>query len=440
MQESAKSSFYLNILKSIKGKYLTYAFNILSLSILARLISPESYGLVASILVIYVFFKILSESGLTPAIINLDNLKTKDKNGLFTFTLLLGIFLSLIFNALKSSLINFYGNDSLAVVIDFTSLSIIFFSISSLPLAFLQRDKLFGYLAVVGILAEIISTGISIALFYFYDELIALSSKLFTSAVCTFLFSLILSKYTSFGVPALGIKLSAVRKVFNFAKYQFMFSFVNYFSRNLDHILVGKFLGFELLAIYEKSYQLMRYPLVLLTNAISPAIQPVIREHSSNNLEVSALHNDFLRKGAMISAAIGIILFTLAPWIVRIILGENWIGVIPILQIFSISIPTQLLLSSTGSFFQGMSKPKLLFYSGVFSAITMVFAILLGIKSGNLNLLSLYVVIAITVNFFQAYYLLCRYVFKSGYTTFLKNIYPIIITCPILLLLNLGNI
>lgn len=65
---------------------------------------------------------------------------------------------------------------------------------------------------------------------------------------------------------------------------------MNYFSRNLDKILVGKYIGMQSLGYYEKSYRLMMLPLSTITNVITPTIQPMFSDYQ-NEKDVLLKHS-----------------------------------------------------------------------------------------------------------------------------------------------------
>ena len=64
--------------------------------------------------------------------------------------------------------------------------------------------------------------------------------------------------------------------IFLFSSFQFLFNFINYFSRNADSILIGKYLGTAPLGFYDKSYRLMLMPVQNLTHIITPVLMPVL--------------------------------------------------------------------------------------------------------------------------------------------------------------------
>src|SRR5690606_30442556 len=102
------------------------------------------------------------------------------------------------------------------------------------------------------------------------------------------------------------------------------------------------------------------------------AIQPVVSKYASDKVQVSAIHLDFTFKLSLVGALAGACIFAAADWVVLILLGTQWLEVIPVIQILAIAIPVQVVLSTSGSFFQAMNRTDLLFLSGCLSAVVMI--------------------------------------------------------------------
>ncbi|MNF89323.1 Lipopolysaccharide biosynthesis protein WzxC [compost metagenome] len=168
----------------------------------------------------------------------------------------------------------------------------------------------------------------------------------------------------------------------------------------------------------------MRYPLMLLTFAMTPAIQPVIRKHSDNKEMVEVIHRNFTFKLSVIGAVAGFGIFLLAEKIVIFMLGAQWVDVIPIVKVLAIAIPVQVVLSTSGSFFQAMNRTDLLFLSGLLSSIIMVAAIVWGVLQRDMVKLSWALVAALHINFFQAYYIMYSRVFGKKLFQFLYRMVP----------------
>ena len=71
---------------------------------------------------------------------------------------------------------------------------------------------------------------------------------------------------------------AAVGKVFSFSAYQFSFQLLNYFSRNLDKLLMGRYMSLSQLGYYDKSYRLMMLPLQNIAYVVSPVMHPIFSE------------------------------------------------------------------------------------------------------------------------------------------------------------------
>lgn len=422
------SVLYRAILRSLLGRYSVYAVNLLSMMMLARLFTPQDFGTVAAIMVFFLFFQLMAEAGLGPAIINLKKLEVVDRDGLFGLTLFVGLVASLSFAALGPVFLSFYQLPKVDEVVPYVAFGLFFFTASIVPNALLLRDQFFFKIAAAGLIAEILSTAAAIFLSFLVDPLHALAAKGGVSALAMFIAVWCFSKGTDFGRPMLGGKFSAVKPLLGFSGYQFGFNFINYFSRNLDKVLIGRFMDAASLGVYEKSYQLMRYPLMLLSFAMTPAIQPVLRKYADSPAVVEEIHRDFVLKLSVMGIMAGVLMYSSADWVVWLLLGDKWMSASPIIRILAISIPAQVVLSTSGSFFQAMGRADALLMSGMLSAIIMVALIVFGVTQRNLELLCWCIVIAVHVNFIQAYWLLYKKVFKARLFGFFIRMIPLVLT------------
>lgn len=419
-----KKQLYKAMSRSMVAKYTVYAVNLLSTIWLARLFTPELFGTVAAVMVFFIFFQLMSEAGLGPAVVNINELSSEDRNGIFSLTIIIGAIMSLLFYGLSPIFTNFYGLPRLNEVIPYVAISLFFSAASILPNAFLMRQQAFYRMAIAGIFAQLASLLSAVVLVEFIDPLHALASRVAISTVVTFIFVYYFSSVTDFGRPVLGKKLLAIKPLLSFSLYQFGFNFINYFSRNLDNILVGKYLGAGSLGIYEKAYQLMTYPLTLLTHAFTPAIQPVLRQYAADVDKIENIHRDFTFKLSILGSIVGFTIFMLADVIVKIALGPNWTAVAPLIQVLAIAIPVQIVLSTSGSFFQTMNRPNLLFLSGFLSAIVMVSAIVYGILQKDMIAIAWALVAAFHINFIQAYFLMYSRIFNKNLAKFFFQMLP----------------
>ncbi|MCA2415561.1 oligosaccharide flippase family protein [Vibrio chemaguriensis] len=420
-----KNNLYRVVLKSILGKYSVYFIQIITMIIYARWFPPSAFGVYASIQVFLLFFLMLSEVGIGPAIINKKDLLAEDRDGLFTITWLLGPFVGVIFIIFSLYLNLFYGETyyhlygmAIAVVILFSSATI-------LPVAFHQREGKFISLGVYQSISEIFSF-FTVYIFFTLGETVwGLIFRSVSSSIIFYFICYYKCKDTEFGRPRFGWKPDAVKPIVSFSLYQFGFNFINYFSRNLDTILVGKFFSMSVLGVYNKSYELMRYPVQLLGNAITPAIQPYYSEIRDNKDKMVNQYFDFFEKLLFVSAFVSLFTFEYANEIVIVLLGEQWKDVTPYLQILAISLPCQIVGVCTSGVYQATDNTKLLFNMGLVTSIIKVVAIIIGVITSNLNTLCILLVISIILGSVINHLVLFYYVFQYKCKKLLLSVFKI---------------
>lgn len=406
------NALYDAIIKSVSGRLSAYLIQFIFLGVYARLFSPNEFGVLASIQVFALFFQMLSDIGIGPAIINENKINNQQRDGIYSFTFILGIIIGLAFYGFSYGLDYFYSDYSyqnLAIII---SLSILFNALSIVPKTSLVKDAKFIHLAKIDVFSELFSFGFVYLFYSMGFGILALASRVLFLAIFRFIMTLFFSKNTELGKPSFNKEVHHIKSIYGFASYQFGFNFINYFSRNLDNILVGKFLGMEKLGIYDKSYQLMRYPLMVTTYAMTPAIQPILTKHRDDKKIIIREHNLLSKRLLILSVLISFFLYLNSRDVVWIIFGNQWDSVVPLIRIFSIIIPIQAILSTSGSFFQVMNKPKLLFFSGLISAVINIAAIIVGVYLGDVRYISYALVISFTLNFIQTYYFMFNFCFE----------------------------
>jgi len=426
------------IIQSLTGKYSLYIFQILSLAILSRIFTPEMFGILAVLQVIVMFFQLVATSSLGPAVVYADTLSVEDRDGIFSFTLLFGLALVGAFFICADSLFFWLGlgNDSfnLTIMVCFVILAS---SASMLPIATLQKDSLFIDIAKADIYAELIAFSFCLLLFYLGYGFIALASKFVFVPSVRFFFYYLKSSKTTIGKPRLGRSITSIKILLSFAKYQLGFNLLNYFSRNLDTILITKYFGVATLGFYEKSYQVMRYPLQLFTFAITPALQPVLTKYKHQVDIIEKEYYPIAFKLAMLGFFVSWVLFWGADEVIYIMFGPQWHEAGQYLSLLAISIPLQMVLSSTGGIYQAVGQSKLQFYCGVFSSIVNVTMIIVGVYFVDLILLCQLLAVGFVINFIQCFWVMQNNIFKRKYNADLLIIFCIVL-CPYVNLLFLN--
>ena len=222
----------------------------------------------------------------------------------------------------------------------------------------------------------------------------------------------------------------ALGKVFSFSAYQFSFQLINYFSRNLDKLLMGRYMSLSQLGYYDKSYRLMMLPLQNIAYVISPVMHPIFSEMQHDLKQLGASYLKVVRLLAFIGLPLSAVLFFTAQELVLIIFGDQWEPSVPVFRILALSVGIQIVMSTSGSIFQAANATRMLFLCGVFSAALNVAAICTGIFAfGTTEAVAWCICASFAVNFVQCYHALFCLTLRTGWRPFWQNfLSPLLLT------------
>ena len=434
---SIKNSFKSGIFYTAISKYLGIVITILITAILARILTPEDFGIVAIVTVFASFFNNLSNMGLGTAVIQNQNLNKEDISSVFSLSIFIGFVFSITFFMLAYPIATFYGRVELINIIYFLSIAVLFASFQTVPNSLAFKNLLFKRIGIYTVAIQFFSGLGAIFLAYKGFGYYALIMKIVLDAFLTF----ILYYYINPIEFTFKIKASSINKVIEFSSFQFFFNFINYFSRNSDNFLIGKFFGASSLGFYDIAYKLMMMPIQNLTHVISPVVLPVLSKYQNDKEIIYNTYVKLVKVLATIGLPLSVFLYYSADYIVIILFGDQWFESIPVFKILSLTVGIQMILSSTGSIFQVIDKTRLLFYSGLLSAIALVSGISYGIFiGGDLESIGYGLLVAYSINFIQGFYFLIKIALRHNlFSFFLEFINPIKTSLIIFILYLITN-
>lgn len=407
-----KGFFYTAI-----SKYSGVIITIIITAVLARLLTPAEFGIVALVTVFIGFFNLLGDLGIGPAIVQTRDLSKDDIESIFAFSAIMSFLLALIFFSLGNVVSNFYEEPELITIVRLLSISIFFNILSIVPRALNKKELRFKEMGIVTVGVQTLAGGLAI--------IMALNGFSYYAIVFqNILIGLLLfaSFYYLYPVTIqLKIKKAPLKRIASFSTYQFAFNFINYFSRNLDNILIGKYLGPAALGFYNKSYTLMQLPVSNLTHVITPVLHPVLARHQNDKEIIYNSYKRVVKILAGLGFPVSVFLYFSAPELILVMFGPQWEMSVPVFKILALTVGIQVCLSSTGSIFQATNRTDLLFLSGALSAVLMISGISYGVFIGeSLEAVGHGLIVAFTISFFQGFYLLINRALGESFIAFLK--------------------
>jgi teichuronic acid exporter len=420
------------VLINFIAKYSNILIQLILTSILARLLTPKEYGVISVIMIFITFFNLLGDMGIGPAIIQYKELSDDDLSSIFILTFIIAIFLGLIFFLFSYFIAYIYGSKVYISIGHLLCLSIILNTLCIVPNGKLYKNKEFKIIGVSTIISNLIAGIVAIFLakagFSYY-------SLAFNSIVQGIVNFSIIFRYSRVKIKINRFTFKPIKKISNYSTYQFLFNFLNYFSRNSDNLLIGKYIGMNQLGYYDKAYKLMLYPVQNLTFVITPVLQPILSDYQDDKETIFKHYKKIVKLLALIGAFISVFCFFSAKEIILIMYGNQWLESINSFKFLSISIIIQMVLSSSGSIYQATGNTKYLFINGFISAVTMVILIIAGIFLGKIEHVAALLVLGFIINFLQGYYILINKIFDKSFLNFLAEFKSSIVIILIMVIL-----
>jgi O-antigen/teichoic acid export membrane protein len=321
--------------KTIRGGFAkavaqaaSFVIRVGSLMMLARLLDPGEFGLVSMVTAITGVFGLLRDAGLSMATVQRTTISEEQLSTLFWINGALGLILSTLFVALAPALVAFYREPRLFWVTIALGLGFILNAVGVQHSALLQRQMRFTTLASIEMAARGFGHWALVAM--------ALLAPAITSG-----WAWLASAWIP-GLPRGGV---GVASMVRFGGTVTLNSLVVYVAYNLDKVLLGRFLGADMLGIYGRAYQLVNIP----TENFNSAVGSVAFSALSRLQNDPPRYRSYFLKGysmavtATLPVTIACLLY--ADDIVRVALGPRWAEAGPLLRLLAPTILVYALIN-----------------------------------------------------------------------------------------------
>ena len=426
-------NFKKGILYTALGKYSNVVIQLLVTAVLSRILTPEEYGVVAVVNVFLIFFQMLADSGIGPAIIQNKKLNQDDLRSIFALTIYTGFILSAIFCLLGYPMSLVYGDFIYINLYLLLGICVFFYTITIVPQAILTKEMRFKQVNLLTLVANIVSglVGILLALGNF-----GVYSLIFSNIVKALVLFLVLYWKVKLQ-PSRKIDRGSIKKIFEFSKFQFLFNFWNYFARNLDNLLIGRFINSSALGYYDKAYQLSLYPNQILSQIITPVIHPIMSNFEKNQKKMGEIYLQVSSLLIILGMPISAYLYFNAKDIIIFMFGDSWSESIPVFRILAVTIWLQMANSPTGAFYQATNRTNTLFKVGMLTSTINIAAIIIGIMMKDINAIAMMLLFSFTLSLGINTYYLTQKILNINIKFYMRSIFVSAIIIGPYILLNI---
>jgi teichuronic acid exporter len=399
-------------------KYATVVLQFILNMILARLLTPDEYGIVAVVNVFTTFFTIISDLGIGAAVIQVKDLTKDDVDSIFSVSIYMGFVICVIFVMLAFPISFFYGNSIYIPICFALSISILFNVWTVVPDAILRRDKKFLLIGVRLLVSTLIGSLVAIIAAYrglSYYSLVLLS---IVSAFINCIWNYLNTK------PRFKVKVDkgAIRKIYGYSSSLFVFKIINYFARNTDNLLTGKVFGANALGYYDKAYKLTMFPLNNFSVIIASVLHPILSDFQNDKKYIFEKYVRLVRFTLLVSVFVTTFCYLSSDELILIAFGEQWENSILAFKILSLSICMQMIYATTVAVFQSLGDTKLLLQTGIINTVITVLLTVIGLIAGSIYTLSVTIAIAYTSNTYVTFYWLIKKCFGVKFSDFARRL------------------
>ncbi|MFP4024599.1 MAG: lipopolysaccharide biosynthesis protein [Thiohalospira sp.] len=314
---------------SLTGRLLQQGTQFIIGIILARLLLPEEYGLVAMALVFITVFYVFVDSGFSSAIVQRKNITNSDLSTVFYLNMGVSILVFIILYFGAGLIADFYKEPQLIEIVRVLSIIIILYALTIVQNSLIKRDVNFKLKTRIELFSQISSGAIAIYLAYKGFGVWALIWKTLLNQV--FINTQLWLKNHWF--PSLEFSKSSFKALFSFSSKLLISGIIDRVYNQLHRLVVGKFFPAAELGYYTRAEQFQNLPSHAISNSLMSFLLPVFSKMQDEPERLKRAAIRILKIVMFFNINAMILMGILAEPIIVGLLGVKWSGAIPYLQL-----------------------------------------------------------------------------------------------------------
>ena len=355
----------------------THVLSLLSMIVLARLLVPDEFGVVALSSAILAVAYLAQESGLGAAlVVHRGELRPAAASAaIFSPIVAVGLYAIAFVGAPLFA--DIFNEPRLTEVLRVMALVLVLRGLTIMPLALLQRDMMFGWITAVELASGLAQAGTAVALAYAGAGVWSLVFGQLAFAAA----QLVVAWWGSPLRPSpLEATWDSLRTLTRFGRHVGLANIINYGNKSAEGLIVGRILGSSALGVYTIAHRLAFMPVQVIGNILGRGVFAALALLRDDEAGFRRILLDNIQRIALLSipATIGIVL--VAEPLVIGLLGERWRAAVTPLQLLALTGIVRTFSSAAGEVFQALHRPYLRVYAETAHVALLVPALIVGAK------------------------------------------------------------
>lgn len=361
------------------SRILNGAFQMAFTIALARLLDPADFGLIAMVLVVTGFAGLFGDPGLSAALIQRKEIEERHLSSVFWFNLSIGVFLSGLVIALSPWMEGFFKAPQIASLASFLAILFVIQTLKAVPFALLNRELAFRKLALADTVTTLAAGAAAVALAMSGYGVWSLAWQVVVSAVVNALVVWGVSGWR----PRMRFDPGSIRELLRFSLNLFGFNLYHYWVKNIDNLLIGRFIGPAGLGLYSKAFEILMLPVNQITSTVGQVMIPSLSKIKEDPARFRKLYLEAVSGVAFLAFPLMMGLLVVADSFVLALYGEKWAEAIPLLRVFCLLGVIYSIAATAGWIYNAQGRTDWLLLWGLASGVLIMLSIGVGVLIGT---------------------------------------------------------
>jgi O-antigen/teichoic acid export membrane protein len=332
------------------------ALNFFKTIILARLLVPEDFGLLAVGLLAVSMIENFSQTGFQAALVQKkENIETH-LDTTWTVSIFRGFVLFAILFLSAPLIATFFDSPQTVKIIRALAFAPLITGFQNIGMIYFQKDLEFRKIFIYEFFVTLIEFSIAITLAFLLRNVWAMVWGILAANFVRVMASYIVHSYR----PRLDVNKKKFDELFGFGKWVLSSGFLFFLINQGDDLFVGKFLGIAALGFYQLAYTIANLPATEITRTLSKVTFPVYAKVQDDLVVLEQTYINVIRFTALISLPLAGLIFSLSEDFTKICLGHKWLPMVPALKVLVLWGVIRSIGATTGPVFLGTGRPKII--------------------------------------------------------------------------------
>jgi len=391
----------------------------LQLAILARLLDPADFGMMAIVVAVIAFAQIFSDMGVSNAIVHHQQVSQEELSSLYWLNVSAGAGMMLLLILASPLIAWFYDAPLLQPLLMIVSISFLVVAIGQQLRVVAEKELRFADLARIELISAVFGFVVAVVWAFIWPSVFALVAGMIASS----LMMMILSWRNLAGGwrPMRRLRLAEIRRFLGFGGYTMANNLVNTFNMQADIFIGGRFLSAQALGVYSLPRDLSLRVASVINPIVTRVGLPVMAKAQHDRMFLKNVYLKTLRMTASVNFPIYLAMAVFAPEVVALLFGPRWVEVVPLLRILALWGLLRSTGNPVGSLIFAVGRADLAFKWNLALLLMVPPLLWMGAQYGNqgiaLALLAMAVVFAV-----PGWYVLVRPLCGAGFIEYFQQL------------------